>query len=60
MIKDYDSTLECALVETSDNGFALVVSGITEIQGTSVNQSSYLLKTDENGDAPLSRARNLM
>ncbi len=49
IIKDKDGTFECALIETNDNGFALIVAGITEIQGKSVNQSSYLLKTDENG-----------
>jgi hypothetical protein len=48
-IKDDDNHLETTLIKSNDNGFSLIVSGITEITGENVNQSAFLKKTDEFG-----------
>ncbi len=54
IVKDDDVDLACALIETSDNGLALVVSGQAERVDPSypihvLNYSTFLLRMDEFG-----------
>ncbi|MHA2139588.1 MAG: hypothetical protein ACW98G_17020 [Candidatus Hodarchaeales archaeon] len=54
IVKDGDTALACALIETSDKGLALVVSGLAERPESAypihvLNYSTFLLKMDEFG-----------